>query len=187
MFYYIYRIESKFAEEEFARLAYNKAVRRHLKNGTTFAAYFATIHLNSSKILADIIKQLGQRAFVGKVNMDRNSPEFYIEDTQAGVDDTEVYIRHILNQTETGIQFLESVDREAAAGAVTEEGMNNNSSNSNWFVNRPTLLNKVTCPLLLPIVTPRFVPTCTSEMMNKLGYLAYKYGLPIQSHLSENL
>lgn len=37
-----------------------------------------------------------------------------------------------------------------------------------------------------PIITPRFTPSCTNELMAKLGEIAYKYDLPIQSHLSEN-
>ena len=32
---------------------------------------------------------LGQRAYVGKVNMDRNSPEYYVEDTAQSLKDTE--------------------------------------------------------------------------------------------------
>ena len=118
--------------------------------------------------------------------MDRNSPDFYIEDTRAGVEDAEAFIRHALQQSPAGTQFLQAVDQEA--GAVTEEGMNKESvADSRWFDRRPTLLNTTSCPLLLPIITPRFVPTCTPGMMNRLGYLAYKYGLPVQSHLSENL
>lgn len=37
-----------------------------------------------------------------------------------------------------------------------------------------------------PIITPRFVPTCTGELMNELGKLAIRYKVPVQSHLSEN-
>lgn len=37
-----------------------------------------------------------------------------------------------------------------------------------------------------PIITPRFIPSCTSEMLRACGELAGKYGLPVQSHLSEN-
>ena len=33
--------------------------------------------------------KLGQRAFIGKVNMDTQSPEFYVETTQESVRDTE--------------------------------------------------------------------------------------------------
>ena len=41
-------------------------------------------------------------------------------------------------------------------------------------------------PLISAIVTPRFVPSCTPEMMTALGQLANEYRLPVQSHLSEN-
>ena len=41
-------------------------------------------------------------------------------------------------------------------------------------------------PLVRPIVTPRFVPSCTPEMLRACGELAAKYQLPVQSHLSEN-
>ena len=41
-------------------------------------------------------------------------------------------------------------------------------------------------PLVRPIVTPRFIPSCTPEMLRACGRLAAKYQLPVQSHLSEN-
>jgi cytosine/adenosine deaminase-related metal-dependent hydrolase len=50
-----------------------------------------------------------------------------------------------------------------------------------------TLLNHPFTPLVLPCVTPRFVPTCTGEMLGSLGVIAAKYGLPVQSHLSESV
>lgn len=37
-----------------------------------------------------------------------------------------------------------------------------------------------------PIVTPRFVPSCTDALMEKLGKIRREYDLPVQSHLSEN-
>ena len=37
-----------------------------------------------------------------------------------------------------------------------------------------------------PIVTPRFVPSCSDELMEALGRLRREYDLPVQSHLSEN-
>jgi len=37
-----------------------------------------------------------------------------------------------------------------------------------------------------PIITPRFVPSCTDELMEGLGKLCEKYDIPVQSHLSEN-
>ena len=38
-----------------------------------------------------------------------------------------------------------------------------------------------------PIITPRFTPSCTDDYMEKLGQIARKYNLSVQSHLSENL
>ena len=40
--------------------------------------------------------------------------------------------------------------------------------------------------LVRPVVTPRFVPSCTPGMLRACGDLAAKYQLPVQSHLSEN-
>ena len=37
-----------------------------------------------------------------------------------------------------------------------------------------------------PILTPRFTPSCTDELMTALGQLARERGLYVQSHLSEN-
>lgn len=37
-----------------------------------------------------------------------------------------------------------------------------------------------------PILTPRFVPSCTPRLMEGLAGLAEAYGLPVQSHLDEN-
>ena len=40
--------------------------------------------------------------------------------------------------------------------------------------------------LVRPIITPRFIPSCTPEMLRACSQLAAKYQLPVQSHLSEN-
>jgi len=39
--------------------------------------------------------------------------------------------------------------------------------------------------LVQPVLTPRFVPTCTDELLNGLGQLAQEGSLMIQSHLAE--
>lgn len=41
--------------------------------------------------------------------------------------------------------------------------------------------------LVKPIITPRFIPSCDSELLTELGNLAIEYSVPTQSHLSENL
>lgn len=37
-----------------------------------------------------------------------------------------------------------------------------------------------------PILTPRFIPSCTDDLMEKLSEIRKDYDLPVQSHLSEN-
>ena len=37
-----------------------------------------------------------------------------------------------------------------------------------------------------PILTPRFTPSCTDELMAELGKIQMEYHVPVQSHLSEN-
>ena len=41
--------------------------------------------------------------------------------------------------------------------------------------------------LVKPILTPRFAPSCTDELLTFLGKLKAERNLPVQSHLSENL
>ena len=50
----------------------------------------------------------------------------------------------------------------------------------------PSPLTSHLSPLVRPIITPRFVPSCTPELLKACGELANKYQLPVQSHLSEN-
>lgn len=40
-------------------------------------------------------------------------------------------------------------------------------------------------PLVKPIIAPRFVPSCSPELLAGLGFLAEKYNAPVMSHLSE--
>lgn len=39
---------------------------------------------------------------------------------------------------------------------------------------------------ICPIITPRFAPSCTSEMLSALGTLRAETNLPVQTHISEN-
>ncbi|KAJ6247377.1 guanine deaminase [Anaeramoeba flamelloides] len=87
--------ESKFDDLRYSKSVYEKVVSRLLRNGTTTACYFATIYPNSSKQLADIMNKQGQRGLVGKVNMNRNSPHYYIESTEESLLATEEFINYV--------------------------------------------------------------------------------------------
>eukprot|EP00960_Hanusia_phi_P038741 753572-Hanusia_phi.AAC.12 len=41
--------------------------------------------------------------------------------------------------------------------------------------------------LVHPVVTPRFIPSCSMELLNGLGALADRYDCHVQSHISESL
>lgn len=212
---YTFPCESRFQDNDFARIGFEKSIKRHLKCGTTFSSYFGTLHNSACEILVEVIKEMGQRAYVGKVSMDRNSPDFYIEETSTGCTDAEKFVRYVLSQTEIGTEFLNSVDQASSdnedmkkiaispnsvsilVGACessddsddsNNQQMSSHSRNSRKSKSLPaSLLDSVNTPLVMPVVTPRFVPTCTSDMMQFLGDLSLKFGLPVQSHMSESM
>lgn len=144
---YTFPLEAKFADLEFAELVYDDLVTTLLKNGTTTALYFATIHKEASLLLATICAKKGQRGLVGKVVMDDpiQNPDFYRDqDAKTALADTEEFIlevNHLSKETKQGVY---------------------------------------------PVVTPRFIPSCTDEVLTGLGKLAEKYDTYIQSHCSES-
>eukprot|EP00121_Abeoforma_whisleri_P014883 Awhi_evm1s13725 len=76
----------------YVRDAYSQTVKKMLTQGTTTAAYYATIHPNATLILASEIVQQGQRAFVGKVNSDNIPGTLLDEDTSVSLKETEEWI-----------------------------------------------------------------------------------------------
>ncbi|KAI8098979.1 guanine deaminase [Halteromyces radiatus] len=91
---HVFPCESAFKNVQHAEEAYTKVVSRFLKNGTTTCSWFATIHLAACQRLVDVVEKLGQRAYIGKVNMDQNSPDYYIETTQDSLDNTKAFIEY---------------------------------------------------------------------------------------------
>ena len=90
-------------------------------------------------------------------------------------------------------RLLMHLYREAGMGAlVGKVAMNRNcpealaESVDDMVAGYESLMADAASPLVRPIITPRFVPTCTPDMLRACGQLAAKYGLPVQSHLSEN-
>lgn len=144
---YTFPLESKFSDLDFAHEVYDDLVRTLLANGTTTALYFATIHKESSLLLARICAERGQRGLVGKVVMDdpEQNPEHYRDaDTKAALADTEEFILAV-----------------KALSKTVKQGV-------------------------FPVVTPRFIPSCTDEALQGLGELAEKYDAYVQSHCSES-
>lgn len=88
--------EAKFADPEYARRMYTTCVTGFLQQGITTASYYGSYHGEASRILADVCLEKGQRALVGKCNMNRNAPDWY-RDQSAGESllETRALIKHV--------------------------------------------------------------------------------------------
>lgn len=88
--------EAKFADPAYARRVYARCIDGFLKQGITTASYYASAHGEATRILADLCLEKGQRALVGKCNMDRNAPDYYRDASPAeSLRVTEACIAHI--------------------------------------------------------------------------------------------
>lgn len=135
--------ESKYQDIWYARAAYQMFVDALQHSATTRAVVFGTMHNRATIELMAKLENTGLKTMVGKVNMDRNSPDYLCETSAADA----------------------LADTRAWLDAVEDS----------HFVNTQ------------PILTPRFTPTCSDELMEGLGKLRAERGLALQSHLSENL
>ncbi|KAF5221409.1 hypothetical protein ECC02_005470 [Trypanosoma cruzi] len=91
-------LEVKYKDVKFAERVYNSLVETLLANGTTTAAYYATIHVESSLELARICLQKGQRAVIGCVAMDIPGacPDFYRDGSAVdSIDKTAVFVEAV--------------------------------------------------------------------------------------------
>ena len=77
---YTFPEESKYKDIEYAKKAYQVFVDDLAKSATTRASIFATLHTNTTLLLMDLLEKKKICAYVGKVGMDRNSPDNYIEE-----------------------------------------------------------------------------------------------------------
>lgn len=74
---------------------FDNVIRRTLKYGTTTACYFASLYAKSSVILGEKAAAIGQRAFIGKINMNFERDDGYFETTQDSIKNVEQFIRDI--------------------------------------------------------------------------------------------
>ena len=131
--------EAAFSDTGFAREAYGSFAEALLKTPTTRLSAFGTIHEDSTLILMDILGKAGFHGYMGKVNMDRNSPDSLVEDTDESIASTRSFI-----------------EISSAYSSIR------------------------------PIITPRFIPSCSDRLLKELGRIASMLSIPIQSHLDEN-
>lgn len=138
---YTFPEEARYKELEYAGKSYEIFTQDLKKSATTRACLFGTLHVEATELLMDMLEESGLKTMAGKVNMDRNAPEYLCEEGfEASIRDTKQWLMDIA-------------------------GKYKNTK---------------------PILTPRFIPTCSDELMRELSKLQRQYDLPMQSHLSEN-
>ena len=133
--------EAKYESLEYARKAYQIFADNMRKSATTRACIFGTVHREATLLLMDLMEKTGLDTMIGKVNMDRNCPDYIVEETSESAGETLEWIKDVLHRKYKNTH---------------------------------------------PILTPRFTPSCTDVLMEELKKLQMRYGLPLQSHLSEN-
>ena len=85
---YTFPTEMRFSNDSFARAVANKFFDDLISHGTTTALVYSTIHKNAADIAFQNAAEKGLRAIIGKVMMDRNSPEELTENTAASMRDS---------------------------------------------------------------------------------------------------
>ena len=136
---YTFPEEAKYADADYALRSYRLFTDDLEASPSCRAVIFGTIHTSGDLVLTDLLKAKKMPCLVGKVNMDRNSPDYLCETAESSFTATEAFVDALKNDD-----------------------------------------------TVAPIITPRFVPSCTSALMEKLGKLVAARQLPVQSHLSEN-
>ena len=84
--------EARFADNTYAENVYKAVTRGFIRHGTFHLSAFTTIHASASDIFYRILDREGLYAYVGKVNMDSNSPDFLCESTEDSLFSTERFL-----------------------------------------------------------------------------------------------
>lgn len=92
---YTFPLERQYIDTKFAERVFEAVVKRTIEMGTTTACYFASLYAEASVILAEKTAKLGQRAFIGKVNMNAPRDDGYCESTEKSIKNTLAFIKSI--------------------------------------------------------------------------------------------
>ena len=83
---YVFPIETRFQDKEFAKVIAKSFMAELLRNGTTTAAVYCTVHPQSVDAFFEESARIGTCMIAGKVLMDRNAPAPLQETAQQGYD-----------------------------------------------------------------------------------------------------
>lgn len=85
---YTFPTESQFADVDHARRVSKLLYGQLLRNGTTTALLFSTIHAEATAAFFEAAEEIGYRAIIGKTMMDRNAPDALIEDPKRSFEES---------------------------------------------------------------------------------------------------
>ncbi len=86
--HYTFPEEARFGDEAYAAEMADAVMAEMLRNGTTTASVFCTVHENSVDQFFKVAEKEQLRMIAGKVLMDRNAPNNLCEETKKGCEET---------------------------------------------------------------------------------------------------
>ena len=89
---YTFPAEQKFADPDYSSLIAEHFLAETLRNGTTTASVYCTVHQQSVDAFFACAEARGLRMAAGKVMMDRNAPDALLDTAQTGYDQSKALI-----------------------------------------------------------------------------------------------
>ncbi|KAI9893773.1 MAG: hypothetical protein M1814_005990 [Vezdaea aestivalis] len=181
---YTFPLESSLSDQKKARSVYSTCIKRTLSHGTTTASYYATIHTDSTNLLADLCLKVGQRAFIGRCCMDNLSPDFYKDESpESAIADTKATIAHI-QKIDPNYELVSPILTPRFAPSCTSSllrKLGDLHKETNLPIQTHISENKLECQLVR-----RLFPDSTSyaEVYDSHGLLTSKMVLAHAIHLS---
>lgn len=124
---YAYPAEARFADRDYAHEVAQVFTEELLRNGTTTALVFGTVHLHSADAIFEAAAAKGMRLIAGKVLMDSNCPEELRDDPESAYTDSKTLIERWHGRGRLGyaitprFALTSSEDQLAAAGRLAAE------------------------------------------------------------------
>ncbi|MDH3860202.1 MAG: guanine deaminase [Gammaproteobacteria bacterium] len=124
---YAYPEEAKFADPDHAREVANAFVDELLRNGTTTALVFGTVHAHSADAIFEAAEARSMRLIAGKVLMDSNCPEELRDSPDSGYAESKALIERWHGKGRLGyaitprFALTSSPEQLAAAGKLADE------------------------------------------------------------------
>ncbi|MDD2371870.1 MAG: amidohydrolase family protein [Firmicutes bacterium] len=94
---YTYPEEVKFKDLAYAEEIFKEVLIKLWEAGSLRSVIFASLYKDASELMFKLVAEAGLSAYVGKVNMDRNVPDFYIESTEDSIKFSEDLIKEFSN------------------------------------------------------------------------------------------